>query len=136
MLDRPGVAAPQRAVPPGLDLVGPDVLGVHLEASRVRLVRDDVGGDVAETAAHPDRHGRLVEDEPAADRHKVLLAGLFGDLARVDQGGVAVMHHDRAPVNAPGGVAPRGERAGELEELLVQAGFSRVTRVGEGCDVD
>jgi len=38
MLDRLGVAAPQRAVPAGFDLVGPDVLGVHLEAGRVRLV--------------------------------------------------------------------------------------------------
>jgi len=126
MLDRLGVAAPQRAVPAGFDLVGPDVLGVHLEASRVCLVRDDVRGDVAETAAHPDRHGRLVQDEPATDPHEVLLAGLFGGLARVDQGGVTVVHHDRAPVNAPGGVAPRGERAGELEELLVQTWFSRV----------
>src|ERR1019366_10187236 len=87
-------------------------------------------------ATDTDRHRGLIESHAAPDRHEVLLAGLVGDLRRIEERGVPVVHHDRASVDAARCVAPFGEGPGRLEELDVEAGLYRVARIGEGGDVD
>ena len=119
VLDRLGVFLGQGAVPAGLDLGVVDATRVDLQRRIDGLVRDGEGRDLAETTSHADRDRRRVEDEAAADRHEILLAGLVHHLGGVEEPAVVGVDDDVASVNAAGRVAPLGEGVGELGEFYV-----------------
>ena len=112
--------------PPGIDLIGGNLGGVG----------GQVAGDLAQTALLSDRDGRLVERHAAADRHEVALAGLHGDLGRVEERRIAVVDHDVPPVDAPRRVAPRCKGHGLLHEFLFESGLDGVGGVVEHRDVN
>ena len=122
--------------PAGLDLRVVVLGRIDLQGSVHGLVRDREISDLTEATGDPDGDSGLVEREASTDRHEVLLAGLGGDLRRIEECGIPVMNHDLTAVDSAGRIAPFGKRAGQLEELAIEPGLHRVAGIGKGGDID
>ena len=135
-LDRLGVGLGQRPEIPRRNRVCVATARVDLVGGKNRRVRDDVAGDLSQSALLTDRDGGLVEGHAAADRHEVALAGRCRLLRRVEERGVPVVDDDLAPVDTPRRVAPIGKRRGLLGKFLLEARRNGVGGVVEHRDVD
>ena len=93
-------------------------------------------GHGGQVATEPGLLAQAVEGKALTDQHEVLLAGLGHDRSDVGDGGVVVVTHDLAPVDAALGVAPGDHRFDGVAHFLVEPGETREAPVVAVGDVD